>query len=96
MTVRFTAAARRQFLAALAYIADDDVAAAYRFRHRVESRLRRLECYPESGRRLREFPDIPHREVIVPPYRFFYRVKRRVVWVVAVWHGARLARAPKP
>ncbi len=33
-------------------------------------------------------PDSRYREVIVPPYRFFYRVKEDVVWIVAVWHGA--------
>jgi hypothetical protein len=32
--------------------------------------------------------------VIVPPYRFFYRVKENVVWIVAVWHGAQLPDRP--
>lgn len=29
------------------------------------------------------------------PYRFFYRVKDRTVWVVAVWHGAQLPGEPE-
>ena len=41
-----------------------------------------------------EFPDLPYREVIVRPYRFFYRVNDPVVWVVAVWHGAQLPEDP--
>jgi toxin ParE1/3/4 len=89
-TVLFTGAARRQFLAALAYIAADDAAAARRLRERVETSLSRLADYPESGRLLPEFPDVPYREVVVPPYRFFYRVKDDVVWVVAAWHSAQL------
>jgi plasmid stabilization system protein ParE len=39
---------------------------------------------------LPEFPDTHYREVIVAPYRFFYRVKDNVVWIVAVWHGAQI------
>lgn len=41
-----------------------------------------------------EFPDISHREVIVAPYRFFYRVKGDTVWIVAVWRGAQLPVNP--
>jgi toxin ParE1/3/4 len=88
--VLFTPSARDAFLAAIAYIQRDDPAAARRFRVRVEKALKRLRRFPASGRPLPEFPELPHREVIVAPYRFFYRVERRVVWIVAVWHGAQL------
>ncbi len=57
--------------------------------------LRRLERYPKSGRLLPEFPELPFREVIVPPYRFFYRLGSKTVWVVAVWHGAQLPGEPQ-
>lgn len=90
MKVRFTPTARAQFLAGLEYIRKDRPAAALRLRKRAETVLRRLEKFPESGRSIPEFPDLPHREVIVPPYRFFYRVDGKTVWVVAVWHSARL------
>ena len=56
--------------------------------------MRRLEKFPESGRAIPEFPDLPHRELIIAPYRFFYRVKGKTVWVVAVWHGAQLPGEP--
>jgi hypothetical protein len=29
-----------------------------------------------------EFPDLPYREVVIPPYRFFYRAEAKVVWIV--------------
>jgi hypothetical protein len=32
--------------------------------------------------------------VIISPYRFFYKIKGDVVWIVAVWHGARLPKQP--
>jgi plasmid stabilization system protein ParE len=95
LRVRFTLSGRRQFLDAIAYILRDNRAAARRFRQRAERVLRRLERFPESGRVLPEFPDLPYREVIVAPYRFFYRVADKTVWVVAVWHGAQIPGEPR-
>jgi toxin ParE1/3/4 len=92
--VQFTPSARLQFLSALTYIQQDNPPAAVRFRKKAESVLRRLERFPESGRAIPEFPELPYREVIVAPYRLFYRVERRVVWIVAVWHGAQLPGVP--
>lgn len=94
MKVRFTPSADAQFFAALAYISRENPTAARAFRHRVQKALSRLRRFPRSGRVLPEFPDLPFREVIVPPYRFFYRTKDRTAWIVAVWHGARLPEEP--
>ena len=93
MKVRFTPSARTRFLEAVAYIRRDDSAAAARFRRKAEKTLLRQERFPLSGRVIPEFPDLPFREVVVPPYRFFYRVEGKTVWVVAVWHGAQLPDA---
>lgn len=96
MRVRFTPTGRRQFLDTIAYILREKPAAARRFKQRAQTVLRRLERFPESGRVLPEFPDLPYREVIVAPYRLFYRVAGRTVWVVAVWHGAQIPQEPRP
>jgi toxin ParE1/3/4 len=95
LRILFTPTARRQFLEALAYICRDNPSAAKKFRHKSEKTLSRLIELPESGRHLPEFPDLPHREVIVNPYRFYYRVKDKTIWVVAVWHGAQLPAEPE-
>jgi toxin ParE1/3/4 len=84
-----------QFLTAVAYIAQDDPKAAVKFRNRAEQALRRLLRYPNSGRLIPEFPELPFREVVVPPYRFFYLREGTNVWVAAVWHGAQLPEEPK-
>ena len=94
MKVRFTPTGDRQFLGVIAYILADGPTAARRFHTRALKTLKRLERFPESGRRLPEFPTFPHREVIVRPYRFFYRVVKDTVWIVGVWHRAQLPVEP--
>lgn len=94
MKIRFTRTARADLLGAVAFIARDDRTAAVRFRQRAEQVLQRLEQFPESGRTVPEFSDLPYREVIVPPYRFFCRVVGEIVWIVAVRHGAQLSDEP--
>ena len=73
----------------------DKPSAAINFRQNCETVLRRLEDFPESGRIIPEFPELPFREVIISPYRFFYKIKSDVVWIVAVWHGAQLPNQPR-
>ncbi len=94
MKILFTPSGRLQFLKAVEYIRRDSPAAASGFRDKAEKSLSRLKKFPESGRLLSEFPDLPFREVVVPPYRFFYRLKDEAVWIVAVWHGAQLPYEP--
>lgn len=95
MKILFTPSARTQFLSALAYICRDKPDAALRFRRRAETALKRLIQFPESGRVIPEFPELSQREVVVVPYRFFYRVKGKTVWIVGVWHGAQRPTVPE-
>jgi len=94
MKVQFTPSARTQFLAAITYIHRDSPSAALALRNKTEKALSRLRKFPRSGRILPEFPDLPFREVIVPPYRFFYVIKANIVWIVAAWHSAQLPNEP--
>ena len=94
MKVLFTPSGRKQFLTAIAYIYRENPPAAITFRRKAEKILSRLKKLPQSGRALPEFPDLPFREVIVSPYRFFYRIKEKTVWIVAVWHSAQLPEEP--
>ena len=95
MKVLFTPTGRRQFLEAIAYIYRDKPLTAVSFRKKTEKTLSRLKRFPESGRIIPEFSDLQFREVIVKPYRFFYKVKDKIVWIVAVWHGAQLPEDPE-
>ena len=95
MKILFTPTGRRQFLDAIAYIHRDNPSAAAAFRQKAEKKLTRLKEFPDSGRLLPEFPNLPFREVIVSPYRLFYKVKDKTVWVIPVWHGAQLPDEPE-
>lgn len=95
MKVQFTPSARAHFLSALSYIRKGKPSAAVNFRNRTEKILQRLEDFPESGIIIPEFPDLPYRQVIILPYRFFYKIKDDVVWIVAVWHETQLPKEPK-
>jgi len=94
LKILFTPSARLQFPEALEYIQKDNPSAAVDFRNKAEKSLSRLVKFPESGRVLPEFPDLPFREVIVQPFRFFYKIKDDAVWIVAIWHGAQLPHEP--
>ncbi len=94
MKVVFSEFAAAQFLAALEFIRRDSPAAARNFRDKAVDTLERLVQFPLSGRHLPEFPALDTREVIVPPYRFFYRVHDETILIVAAWHGAQLPANP--
>jgi toxin ParE1/3/4 len=93
--IKFTPSARTQFLSALSYTRRDKVSVAINFRNQTGKILRRLEDFPESGRIMPEFSELPYREVIISPYRFFYKIKVDVVWIVAVWHGSEIPKEPR-
>jgi toxin ParE1/3/4 len=95
MKVRFTPSARGQLFDGLEHVKSENPFAAAALLERVKRSLRRLTTFPLSGRKISEFPELAHREVIVAPYRFFYRVERSTVWIVAVWHGAQLPVSPE-
>jgi len=94
MQIKFTPSARHQFLNGLKHIQKDNPSAAARYRRKAENSLCRLIDFPDSGRTVREFPDLPYRELFVSPFRFFYRMKDSVIWIVAVWHAAQLPKRP--
>ena len=89
MRSRFSPKARQELLAIVSYIAEDDPAAALRFRDRVRHALDVVSRFPEAGRVVPEGGCGEIREVIVAPYRLLYRRDGDVLLVVSLWHGAR-------
>lgn len=94
MQVRFTRQADRQYAGALSYIRAKNPAGALTVMRRTEAVIAQLRSHPQSGHVIPEYPDMPHRELPVPPYRFFYRVIGDTVWIIAVWHARQLPEQP--
>jgi len=80
------------------YIARDSSFYADVVAERIVLAVERLASFPRSGRIVPEADDPRIREVIVQSYRVMYRVKQRMVQVLAVLHSARdlAAMTPKP
>jgi plasmid stabilization system protein ParE len=94
MRVRFTPQGRKQYFAALRYIRSKSPAAADSFQRRAEAAVVQLRKHPRSGHAISEFPDLPHSELPVKPYRFFHRIVGSTVWIVGVWHARQLPDRP--
>ncbi len=94
MRIRFTQSAEAQLNSAVEYIRRDRPSAAVAYAKLARQRLSRLTSYPNSGRKVPEYPSSSVREVIVSPYRFFYQQREDVIWILAVWHEAQLPSDP--
>jgi toxin ParE1/3/4 len=95
LKIRFTPSAETELLSAAKYIKNDNPVAALKFLKKADDLLHRLENYPLSGRTIPEFPGLPYRELLVLPYRFFYNIENKTIWIVAVWHTAQIPIEPK-
>jgi plasmid stabilization system protein ParE len=56
---------------------------------RIDQRLRLARLQPEIGKQVAEVNDATIREVVVPPYRVFYRIHPDAIEVLAIVHERR-------
>jgi addiction module RelE/StbE family toxin len=94
--IAWTRPALDSLLEIVRHIQSDNPSAARRFASSVNSKVARLQRFPESGRMVPEFPSSGLRELIIGDYRIIYRVvtSPTAVQVLAVRHGARLLETP--
>jgi toxin ParE1/3/4 len=92
--LRFTPSAKTELLSAAEYINKENPEAALNFLKKADDLLHRLEKHPLSGRTIPEYPELPYRELLVLPYRFFYSIENKTIWIVAVWHTSQLPKEP--
>lgn len=74
------------------YISLDKPAAASRFVQQVFQRIEQLATHPKSGVVPAELKGTEYRQLVIPPVRIFYRVKKEIVYIVFVMRGERLFR----
>lgn len=89
MKVKWTPIARGALRDVKTYIARDSAVYAQNVVDGILRRTRRLKLFPYSGGVVQEYGRDDLREIIFGNYRIIYRVKPRVIEVVAVIHGAR-------
>lgn len=97
MRVGYSLGAEARLEEIIAQLGRDNPPAAAAFLRTLERAHGRLASFPRSGHRIPEFPCSPCREVLIPPYRFFYFVdeRRQMVWIIEIWHGAQLSAEPR-
>jgi len=90
--IQWTASARADLLEAVAFIRREQPAAARRIYLEIVRPTKLLQTHPLMGRIVPEFEIRYLRELIVPPFRIIYLVKRdeRIVEVAAVVHSSRM------
>ncbi len=74
------------------YIALEKPAAAHQLVQQVFAAVRMLQKFPQMGSLPTEFPGLPYRQLIVSPCRIFYRIEKKVVYIVHILRGEQLAR----
>jgi toxin ParE1/3/4 len=88
MNLRWTEPAARQLEQLHAYISGDNHTAAGAVAERIVDLTQMLAGHPQAGR-VGRVPET--REFAVPntPYVIVYKIKRRTLFILAIYHGAR-------
>jgi toxin ParE1/3/4 len=73
------------------YIALEN-AAARELVQQVVTAVERLQKFPRMGSRPNELMGLPYRQLIVSPCRIFYRLEKKVIYIVHVLRGQQLVR----
>ena len=87
MPIQWTQRARRQFLAIIDAVLEDNPAAAERVYDAITHSIARLVTYPEMGRRGR-VPGTRELVIASQPYIVAYRIRGQTIDILAVLHGA--------
>jgi toxin ParE1/3/4 len=69
------------------YIALDNPAAARRLVQPVVAAVDTLRKFPKIGSIPAELQGLPYRQLVVPPCRIFYRIEKRIVYIVHLLRG---------
>jgi len=69
------------------YIALENATAARELVQRVLAAVERLTKFPRMGSQPNELMGLPYRQLIISPCRIFYRVEKKVIYIVHVLRG---------
>jgi addiction module RelE/StbE family toxin len=89
ITIIWADRAQKDLQEIVQYARQNSLAAARKLAGQISEKTTRLESFPESGRHLPEFPNLPYREIIVGNYRVIYIYKKDTVSILTVRHSKR-------
>ena len=72
-----------------AYLVIHYPAVAPAVRYRIEEVVRRIALYPESVPRVEDRPDVRAASLIRYPYKIFYRIEKKTIYILHIHHSAR-------
>jgi plasmid stabilization system protein ParE len=75
------------------YIALDKPEAARNLVKRIFEKVDSLKRFPRLGSCPPELPGMPYRQLVIPPYRVFYRTEQKRVLVLHVMRGEQLLKS---
>lgn len=87
--IRWSPRAASNFEEICAHIARDSEHYAALFAKQIDAVVRAIPEFPQAGRVVPEYGDESLREKIYENYRIVYRLKKEVVEIVVICHGAR-------
>lgn len=92
MTLVWSPRALRNLLAVVDYIGRDSPERARAYAAKIRSKAETLRRFPSLGRVVPEMSGNPHppRELLIDDYRLVYRIRRKKVEIVTLFHGMRL------
>lgn len=91
-TVLWTATAASDLHEIVEYIVGDSASTAAKFLDRVDTAVAELKTHPEIGRVVPELAKhniVKYREIILSPWRLFYRVEADRVYLMSLIDGRR-------
>ena len=77
------------------YIALDKPVAATKLVRTVFAKVSKLALFPQMGSVPPEIPDLPYRQLVVPPCRVLYRTDKKSIFIIAVLRGEQMLRVNK-
>ena len=86
MKITWTSLALERVYEIAKYIAEDSLESSNKWVDQIFNKVKRLEKFPESGRKIKESNRKEVREIIFGNYRVIYRIGRNQIYILTVRH----------
>jgi toxin ParE1/3/4 len=77
------------------YIALDKPVASTKLVRAVFTKVSKLALFPKMGSVPPEIPDLPYRQLVIPPCRVFYPIDKKSIYIVAILRGEQMLRVDR-